>query len=190
MLLAALTTGPYPASVSDWLIGPLLSERVRLRPWAEHDERAIVALKTDPEVRRYLGGPQPAAKAVAGTRQQIAAQHWGHFAVTMRDCEDAIGTVSFDRKRGPWELSLQLGRDLWGRGLMTEAVKTAIAWFYETAPDVESLLAVTQSENTRTRALLLRCGAVQARTFTEHGAEQTEYRFSCPDPQPKVLPPA
>ena len=176
--------------MSDWLITPLLSGRLRLREWAEGDERAIVALKMDSEVRQYLGGPQAADKAVAGTRQQIAAQHWGHFSITMRDCQDAIGTVSFDRKRGPWELSLQLRRNLWGRGLATEAVETAVAWFYETVPEAVSLIAVTQSENTRTRALLLRCGAVQARTFTEHGAEQTEYRFSRPDPQPKVLPPS
>ena len=37
-----------------------------------------------------------------------------------------FGTVSFDRKRRPWELSLQLRRDCWGLGLMTEAVQTAL----------------------------------------------------------------
>jgi len=46
-----------PSTVSDWLIAPLLSERLRLRAWAEGDERAIVALKMDSEVRQYHEEP-------------------------------------------------------------------------------------------------------------------------------------
>lgn len=65
---------------------------------------------------------------------------------------------------------------------MTEAVQTALVWFHQTAPEAANLIAVTQSENSRTRALLLRCGAVPVRTFVEHGAEQTQYQFSGSDP--------
>lgn len=161
-----------------WLPTPLLTERLRLRPWADCDEAAIVALKTDPEVRKYLGGPQSREKALAGTREQIAAQHWGHFVVTTQPSGEAVGTVSFDRKRGPWEVSLQLRRDYWGRGLMTEALSKAILWFFDVTPDVNELIAVTQSDNRRTRALIVRCGASYNKTFSEHGVEQTQYLFS------------
>lgn len=166
--------------MSEWLATPLLTGRLRLRPWAESDEAAVVALKMDPEVRRFLGGPQPPEKAVAGTRQQIGAQHWGHFVVTLADRDEAIGTVTFDRKRDPWELSLQLRRDHWGRGLMTEAVPAVILWLFDNVPEAQEVIAVTQSDNERTRALLLRCGAIYDKTFREHEAEQMQYVFARP----------
>ena len=174
---------PYPLTVCRWLGAPLVSERVLLRAWAMGDEQAIEALKMDPEVRRYLGGPQSAEKARSGTAQQIAAQHWGHFVVVLRDGDAVVGTVSLDCKRGPWEISLQLRRDQWGRGLMTEAVTTAVAWFYDTASEGGDLIAVTQADNVRTRALLLRCGAFQQLAFTEHGAEQAQYLIPRPEDQ-------
>ena len=88
-------------------MAPLVSERVRLRAWAEGDEPAIEALKMDSEVRQYLGGTQLAEKARSGTAQQLAAQHWGHFVVVLRDGGEVVGTLSLDCKRGPWEMSLQ-----------------------------------------------------------------------------------
>lgn len=172
---------PYPRPVTPWLQEPLLTERLRLRPWQECDFPQIVALKTDPEVRRYIGGPLSREKATVGTREQIAAQTWGHFVTASREDDKALGTLTFDRKRGPWEMSLQLRRDCWGQGLMSEAVARATGWFSEVAPD-QDLIAVTQVDNARTQALLRRAGGVCENTFLEHGAEQSQYRFSLARP--------
>ena len=105
--ITALEDQPFAVACVRSVDGSAAQRTLVPRPWADDDEEAIVALKMDSEVRQYLGGPQVADKAFAG----IAAQHWGDFAVTMRDCEDTVGTVSFDRKHGRWELSLQLRRD-------------------------------------------------------------------------------
>ena len=64
---------------------------------------------------------------------------------------------------------------------MTEAVTTAVAWFYDTVPERGDHIAVTQADKARTRALLLRCDAFQHHAFTEHGAEQTQYLFARPE---------
>ena len=66
-----------------------------------------------------------------------------------------------------------------GRGLMSEAVARASEWFFEAKPG-QNLIAVTQRENARTQALLVRAGGVCESTFVEHGTEQFQYRFARP----------
>ena len=83
---------PYPRRVTPWLPEPLLTERLRLRGWHERDLPQIVALKEDPEVRRYIGGAVPVEKATVGTLEQIAAQTWGHFVVAGRADDETVGT--------------------------------------------------------------------------------------------------
>lgn len=163
--------------MSGRLAEALTTSRLRLRPWCVGDEHAIVALKTDPQVRLFLGGSVPPAKAIATTRSQIADQNWGHFVLADLAQDVAFGTVSFDRKRGPWELSFQLRPDRWGQGLMSEAVIAAADWFFANMDD-ETLIAVTQVANLRTRALLERVGATRSDTFEEHGVAQVQYRLS------------
>jgi len=165
--------------VAGWLDDPLTASRLRLRPWRADDEAAIAALKADPQVRMFLGGPVPPEKALATTQSQIANQTWGHFVLADLVDDVAFGTVTLDRKRGPWELSFQLSPERWGQGLMSDAVGLASAWFFMKTDD-ESLIAVTQVANLRTRALLERVGATQSHTFEEHGVTQVEYRLVRP----------
>ena len=60
---------------------------------------------------------------------------------------------------------------------MSEAVARATEWFFDAMPG-EDLIAVTQVDNARTQSLLRRAGGVCESTFLEHGAEQSQYRFS------------
>ena len=76
-----------------------------------------------------------------------------------------IGTLSFARKRGPWELSLQIRRDRWGQGLAREAAQAALEWFWKQRPDVERVIAISQTENTRCIRLLQSIGTRLEREY-------------------------
>lgn len=62
-----------------WLSSPLKTERLHLRPLADGDEVPIASLFSDPEVRRYLGGPlsREQAESCAGRESGIDGQALG-----------------------------------------------------------------------------------------------------------------
>ena len=108
-----------------WLVDEIVSERLRLRMATEADSGAKIALLTDPEVREYVGRAMPLEKAQAIVRGRGVDSTWGHFVLADLNSNALLGTLSFDQKRGPWEVSFQLRRDMWGQGLMSEATAAA-----------------------------------------------------------------
>jgi ribosomal-protein-alanine N-acetyltransferase len=147
---------------------------VTLRDWGPDDAGFIAALLSDDDVRRLVGGslePSEAARRAASLASDVP---WGWFLV-LKDLAP-VGTVTFDRKRGPWEVSFQLVRAAWGRGVMTDALAQAVRWFRSEQPD-EPLIAVTQTVNAAARRTLERCGGVVEAEFEQYGAPQVQYRL-------------
>ncbi len=157
-----------------WLDAPLMGTRVMLRLVQPGDETALVGLMTDPEVRRYIGGPREPEEARASIH--LDDIWWGSFVVAQVSDDEVVGTLSFARKRGPWEVSFQLRADLWGQGLMSEAMMLALTWFFA-SQDESVCIAVTQDANTRTRRLLERSGGVLTAEFEQYGLPQLQYEF-------------
>lgn len=162
--------------MSPWLEKPLLTERLRLRQSTDADQPAKVALLVDSEVREYIGGAKPEEEAYRLVYEPGVDLTWGHLVIADRNSDLLAGTLGFDQKRGPWEVSFQLRRDLWGQGLMAEALLVARDWFFENSDSVE-FIAVTQEANQRTRRLLLGAGATETATFEQYGLPQVEYTF-------------
>jgi len=160
--------------MTSWLAEPLQTEHLWLRPTRPGDEEWIIQLFTDPEVRKYLGGAM--SKVAARASVQLTGELWGHFAILDRESNRAIGSLSFARKRGPWEISYQLRRDCWGRGLAAEAIEVALRWFFSST-DEEDVNVVTQSANKRSCRLLERLGAHFTEAFTYRRASVLRYTF-------------
>jgi hypothetical protein len=93
---------------TNWLGEPLDTDRLQLRPTRPRDEEWIVPLFTNPEGRKYLGGAL--SESTAQERKQIKGLWWGYFAIEYREHTEAIGTLSFSQKKGPWEIAYQLRR--------------------------------------------------------------------------------
>ncbi len=171
------------ASALTWLPKPILAERLTLRPTLAGDEEAIVALWTDPDVRRYTGGPlspDEARRILGAFSPEPEPKFWGHFGIADRATDRIIGTVNFAQKRGPWEVSYSLSKERWGQGLAFEAVTAALDWFWSSCPNVGRVIAITQSANDRSRRLLERLGARMESEFVWKEALQALYGFSRP----------
>ncbi len=109
----------------------LETERLLLRPLAAGDAEAIFAYASDPEVARWT--TWEAHDTVEASRGFLAmcldayagGEH-GPWALIAKDEGRLCGTVGFTYWRQPHrraELGYALARRLWGRGLMTEAVR-------------------------------------------------------------------
>ena len=133
---------------------------------------------TDPEVRRYLGGPVGEAH-VEAARAATVGERWGAFCIADLVTDEVIGGCSFDRWRGVLELSYELLPEHWGQGLAGEALATALDWVWSNTED-ESLVAVTQAANRRSRELLERLGFNADIEFEEFGAPQLQLVLARP----------
>ncbi|MBT2508668.1 GNAT family N-acetyltransferase [Streptomyces sp. ISL-98] len=155
----------------------LHTDRLLLRPIERADVAVMSELWTDPEVRRYLGGPVAAEELPARERGCVGAV--GAFSVLLRTEPVVIGSVlveSDSRRAGRAEVSYQLLPEHWGRGYGREAVTAAISWALdEVTPARPEVVAVTQEANARSRRLLESVGMTLADHFVEWGEPQVLY---------------
>lgn len=160
---------PWPVTLS--------TPRLLLRPVEPADEPQFERLWTDPEVRRFLGGPVT-ERRLPSYRAHFAGRS-NAFSVTTRDEATVIGSVSVDPKSpyaGRNEVSFTFLPEHWGRGYAREAVAAVVDWALAAAPTAHtSMVAVTQEANTRSRRLLESIGMRHVESFVEWDAPQVMY---------------
>lgn len=144
--------------------------RLRLRAFRDDDREAVIAMSTDPDLRRYLGGPVDTT-TLEVLRASPLGERWGMFCVEHRASGDAIGSCSLSRDRGALELSYQLMPPHWGQGLALEACQAVLEWAWADQDD-DMIIAVTQAANAPSRRLLARLGFVEHETSIEWDAKQ------------------
>ncbi|MFB7669155.1 GNAT family N-acetyltransferase [Kitasatospora sp. NPDC056138] len=170
---SSMTTGP------NWLHPhwptELSTSRLLLRPVETRDSELLRTLWTDPEVRRFLGGPVPTDRLAQ--RLTDAASQRGHFTVVLVQDGRGAGRVTLDRDQraaGRAEVSYEFLPAYAGRGFAAEAVGAVLDWGAQAVPD-HQLIAVTQAANTRSRRLLDRLGLLASERFAEYGQDQVLY---------------
>ncbi|MDO4798317.1 MAG: GNAT family N-acetyltransferase [Coriobacteriales bacterium] len=117
----------------DWPI-TLQTERLVLRPWEESDAESLYRYASDPDIGPRAGWP--VHKSVEESRQAIrdVLAVPQTFAITLRDAHDSgapVGAIGLkigeasDLAIGSdqAELGYWIGKPLWGRGYMPEAVR-------------------------------------------------------------------
>lgn len=161
-----------------WTDETIETDRTRLRVFTGSDKPAIVRLLSDPDVRRYLGGPADVAQ-VEAAKLAAVGERWGVFCVADVVTDEVIGGCSFGRWRGVLELSYGMLPEHWGRGLAIEAVGAALDWVWDNTDD-EMVVAVTQAANLRSLDLLTRLGFVADIEFEEFGAPQSQLCLTRP----------
>lgn len=162
-------TNPWPTTIG--------TARLLLRPAEPTDVKEFTRLWTDPEVRRFLGGP------VAEEKLHLYQQHFAHqpnaFTVTVREGATVVGSVvidpasRFDERR---EVSYGLLPEHWGQGYAREAVAAVVDWALSNVPSGSpSVIAVTQEANARSCRLLEAIGMCHIGSFVEFDAAQAMY---------------
>jgi [ribosomal protein S5]-alanine N-acetyltransferase len=164
-----------------WTTDVIETGRLRLRPFAERDKPAILALETSPDVRRYLGGVNGDPGLADAIRDAVVGERPDAFCIADRETDRAIGRCSVMDGHGEREVGYELLPDWWGRGIATEAMEALLAWAWQRGDDA-SLIAVTQTANEPSRRLLERLGFVLEHEFEEFDAMQSQYRLHRPAP--------
>ena len=110
-----------------WTNALITTRRVTLRCPTDEDRPAISRVLTDPDVRRFLGGPVSDEDLAAFASRPIGRQT-GLFVAVLAETGRTIGTFALDDQRDDRELSYQLLPEFWGQGLALEACGALLTW--------------------------------------------------------------
>ncbi len=155
----------------------LTTERLKLRPPVDPDRPFIMALISNEEVRRFLGGASSLEQRKAAVSHYLAPDV-GEIAwiVETVDASQQIGLISISRHQDGEgaELSYQFHPDIWGLGYAIEAT-VAVREYAINHLGRQNLVAETREANHASRRLLERLGMRELRRLERFGAEQIIY---------------
>jgi RimJ/RimL family protein N-acetyltransferase len=147
---------------------PLITERLRVRPWLREDAEAALAIYGAGEVTRWLTPAMDQVGDLDGMRvvldqwadeQQTMPPPRGRWAVQRQDNDEVIGGLAI-RLLPPYkedlELSWQLRPEAWGHGYASEAARELARWAF--TQEIDELFAVARPNNTRAIGTARRVG--------------------------------
>ncbi|TDO45388.1 RimJ/RimL family protein N-acetyltransferase [Kribbella sp. VKM Ac-2527] len=151
------------------------TDRLVLRPFRDSDLEPWVAMNTDPEVMKYLGGkplsPEESERITVGVNKRYESDGIGFLAIERRSDGAFLGACGLQHE--PWypddmELGWRLAREYWGHGYATEAASSWMAYGF-TELDLPRIISITDTPNERSIAVMRRLGM----SF-DHAAELEE----------------
>ncbi|MFZ3328122.1 MAG: GNAT family N-acetyltransferase [Methylocella sp.] len=143
---------------------PIRGERVSIRRLEERDFEDLYALDTDPDVKRYVGGPvqRPRDECISLMRAILGAETCP-LAIVLNEDARYVGrallamtrltTTSQPLWKIEWEVQVLIARKYWyqcfGQEVVNELIRVAFA-----LREVSSVVAVVDPENKRSRKLM------------------------------------
>jgi RimJ/RimL family protein N-acetyltransferase len=159
----------------------LETERLLLRPPRAEDLDEFVALYSDPEVMRFLGGVR--TREQTAERLAYMIRHWDGFGFGIRvllDRRDVafVGRcgISYAHALGDAELAYTLARRSWGQGLATEAARVTLEDAFSRL-GLPRVVAYAEPDNTASRRVLLKLGMTPDGTAAINGRPALRYRI-------------
>jgi RimJ/RimL family protein N-acetyltransferase len=156
----------------------LVTERLVLRPFTDHDVDLLVELDSDPSVMRFITG------GLATPRCEIEEEvlpaflrhytrwpgwGWGFFATEERVSGTFLGWFHLRPGDGDpddeVELGYRLRQDAWGKGYATEGARALIDYAF--GQGARRVYATTMVANVASRRVLEKAGLRFVRTFTQ-----------------------
>jgi ribosomal-protein-alanine N-acetyltransferase len=143
----------------------LSTERLELRAITLDDAAAIVRLRSDERVMRFIGKPRTytmdqATELIERVTKDHSENTSISWAITRKGSHELIGMIGFYRlkvehHRG--ELGFALHADHWRQGIMGEAIEAVVACGFEQFK-FHGIEAITDAENIASNELLRSCG--------------------------------
>src|SRR5436305_7920481 len=141
----------------------LETERLLLRWFRESDFPEYLAISSDPEVMKFLGG-KPQTEIEAWKSMAAFMGHWyfrgyGVWAVEEKSSGKLIGRIGFMDPAGwpGFELGWTLARASWGKGYATEGARRAMAYAF-TELNRDHVISLIQPENVNSISVAERLG--------------------------------
>jgi [ribosomal protein S5]-alanine N-acetyltransferase len=154
---------------------PLVTSRLRIRPFEPVDAGPLMDVYGDPDVMRYIpGGALPDEDAIRQLMDEQlvahAARGYAYYAVEVLEDGAVVGDAGFGRfePTGDVELGYTFARRAWGAGYATEAAAACLAAGLD-GLDVPRIIAVADVDNAASHRVAERIGMRRDRELVAHG---------------------
>jgi len=154
------------------------------------DLNDLLAIRSDPEVMRFIGAGQPHAKdQVRDALEHILSvwkQHgFGRWAIIHKPDKKLIGWcgLAFLDKTEEIEIGYGIAKEYWGRGLTTEAAAATIRYGFEELK-LSRIVAVAMPENIASRRIMEKIGMRYEKTGHWYEEELVYYVISQDEYEP------
>ena len=165
----------------------LETERLLIRPYTQDDLEELIEMRTDPEVYRYLGGPERQNRVEITKRLDFYMQCYdklgfGMSAMVWKENGETIGGCGLQplEDTGEIEVGYSLKKDYWRRGIGYECADAWLEYGFAKA-GLERIVAVADKENTGSWRIMEKCGMTYEGMKTAYGMECVFYAISKED---------
>jgi ribosomal-protein-alanine N-acetyltransferase len=153
----------------------LETHRLKLRRLKITDVNEILALRSNPEIMKYIPRPlittkEEALEFISTMDANINANSLINWAITTKENDLLIGMIGFYRTKPEdfrSEVGYILSGDFQGKGIITESLKRVIQFGFEVLK-LNSIEAVIDPENFGSEKVLLKNNFVKEGHFKEH----------------------
>jgi ribosomal-protein-alanine N-acetyltransferase len=143
----------------------LETERIVLRKMTLNDAEDMFAYASDPEAAKYVTWDSHRtvedSRAFLRSTLDCYAQHvpanWGLVLKATGHLVGTCGFMSWFSDHGRAEIGFALGREYWGQGLMTEAVRHVICWGFSEC-NLNRIEGECKLENFGSARVMVKCG--------------------------------
>lgn len=163
---------PYPI---------LRTQRLWLTPLVSADAHDLFAVYADAETMRHMHMPPAASVAdvLAEINHILARSCARHWAIRLAEEAPAVGVIGLVGGTGPQGIGYILRRDLWGQGLISEALAAVIEFGFVSA-EIDTLELWIDTDNTGSIRVAKKLG------FREFARSPAQYPHRA-DPHEMVL---
>jgi len=162
----------------------LETDRLLLRPFQESDLDAYATMTADPEVMRFMDGPQDrttAWRSMAGCLGHWVLRGYGLWAVEERASGQLIGRIGLINPEG-WpglEVGWLLARPHWGQGYATEGARAALGHAFD-IQQADHVISLINPQNAASIRVAERLGERFERKIEFFGGETLVYGIDRP----------
>ncbi|MCX7114450.1 MAG: GNAT family N-acetyltransferase [Gammaproteobacteria bacterium] len=131
------------------------------------DLNDLIALRTDPEVMKYIGNGAIQTKDqvsafLANFRPYFEKHGLTFYSAFLKETEEFIGQaglfhLGFDDSQSEIEVAYRLHKKFWGQGLATELVTVLIQWGFNHLA-IQKIIAIVHPENEASRRVMEKSG--------------------------------
>lgn len=147
----------------------LTTERLTLRQVSLDDQYDIFALRSDPEINKFLDRQpcwtiEEAITFINRINEKSKLGDSYYWAISLTDTKTLVGTIclfDFSVGKNSCEMGYELKTEFQGQGLMKEAVQVIIDYAFQTLK-VKKILACTHDGNQKSTTLLLKFNFIKS----------------------------
>ena len=159
----------------------LETERLVMRPFVPQDLDALVELRTDPEVNKYLGGerlqnPRALEKRLQFYIDCYARYGYGTCAMHLKATGEMMGSSGLQplEQTGETEVGYNLAKKFWRMGLGYECARAWLEFGFNRI-GLRRVVAVAQPENAASWRIMEKLGMTYQKTDTHYDLECVFY---------------